>query len=83
MTGLWLRLRIWIANRLIDLGMIDAAKKIAPHAMIAAQGRVIDGVRGWRLDGRDVGFGRRLSHAIQPSSPDLVCRGLVLRQRKT
>jgi hypothetical protein len=27
-----LRIRIWIANRLLDLGLIEAAKKIAPPA---------------------------------------------------
>ena len=30
MTGLWLRARIWVANRLIDLGLIDVAKWVAP-----------------------------------------------------
>jgi hypothetical protein len=32
MTGLLLRFRVWIANRLLDLGLIEAAKKIAPPA---------------------------------------------------
>jgi hypothetical protein len=28
---LWVRLRIWIANRLLDLGLIEAAKWVAPE----------------------------------------------------
>jgi hypothetical protein len=28
---LWMRFRIWVANRLLDLGLIDAAKWVAPE----------------------------------------------------
>ena len=30
MTALWLRVRIWLANRLLDLGMVRTAKAILP-----------------------------------------------------
>jgi hypothetical protein len=30
MAALWIRTRVWIANRLLDLGLIDAAKWVAP-----------------------------------------------------
>jgi hypothetical protein len=30
MSVLWVRLRYWIANRLLDLGLIEAAKWVAP-----------------------------------------------------
>jgi hypothetical protein len=29
MTALWIRFRIWLAHRLLDLGLIDAAKWVA------------------------------------------------------
>ena len=28
---LWMRLRIWLATRLLDLGLIDAAKWLVPE----------------------------------------------------
>ena len=30
MTSLWTRTRVWVANRLLDLGLIEAAKWVAP-----------------------------------------------------
>ena len=29
-SALWLRLRCWLANRLLDIGLIDAARWVAP-----------------------------------------------------
>jgi Bacteriophage tail sheath protein len=30
MTALWLHLRIWLERRLLDFGLIEAAKRVAP-----------------------------------------------------
>jgi hypothetical protein len=30
-AALWFRLRIWCAQRLLDLGLIEAAKRVAPE----------------------------------------------------
>jgi HEPN domain-containing protein len=32
MTGLWLRVRVWFANLLLDLGLIEAAKWVVPQS---------------------------------------------------
>jgi hypothetical protein len=30
MAGIWIRIRVWLANRLLGLGLIEAAKWVAP-----------------------------------------------------
>jgi|KBSMisStaDraftv2_1062788.scaffolds.fasta_scaffold10623953_1 hypothetical protein len=30
-AALWFRLRIWCAHRLLDFGLIEAAKRVAPE----------------------------------------------------
>jgi hypothetical protein len=32
MKPLWTRCRIWLAHRLLDLGLIEAARWVAPEA---------------------------------------------------
>ena len=39
MTSLWTRTRVWVANRLLDLGLIEAAKWVAPKRWGRPSGR--------------------------------------------
>ena len=34
MTGLWLRSRVWLAHRLLDLGLLEAAKWVVPETQL-------------------------------------------------
>jgi len=34
MTGLWLRSRVWLAHRLLDMGLLEAAKWVVPETQL-------------------------------------------------